>query len=506
MKKYIIIGFVFILGAAASFAYLYQKQDLNHVGADTNSKVWTENSPLIHPKEATDLDIFAKISEQLTPAVVNIHTTQTVRALSPFRGFEDDEFFRRFFDDFFGQQMPKKREREQKQKNLGSGFVISTDGYIITNNHVIQGAEEINVKFAEEAKDEYKAKVIGSDPRTDIALLKIDTKDKKLKIAPLGDSAQIRVGEWVVAIGHPFGYGHTVTHGIVSAKERLFGEGITHPYNDYIQTDASINLGNSGGPLINTKGEVIGINVATDARAQGIIGFAIPINVAKALIPQFVESGHAIRGFIGIQWHELTDDLRKNLNLKKDQEGVIVAEIIKGEPADLSGLKVYDVIIEFNGKSVKNPRELLKEVAKAKVGKPSTVKIIRNGKELSLQLTPIERKDEAEERKKEKDKEDGKEKKGKVDLGIEIADLNKYPGFQEKIDVNEGVVIVQINSDSIAEKAGFEKGDVVIEVNRQKIRNTKDFLKVADELKKGKSYLFRVYRDGAYQLLIVKIE
>src|SRR3989338_4744458 len=347
MKKYIIIGFVFILGAAASFAYLYQKQDLNHVGADTNSKVWTENSPLIHPKEATDLDIFAKISEQLTPAVVNIHTTQTVRALSPFRGFEDDEFFRRFFDDFFGQQMPKKREREQKQKNLGSGFVISTDGYIITNNHVIQGAEEINVKFAEEAKDEYKAKVIGSDPRTDVALLKIDTKDK------------------------------------------LFGEGITHPYNDYIQTDASINLGNSGGPLINTKGEVIGINVATDARAQGIIGFAIPINVAKALIPQFVESGHAIRGFIGIQWHELTDDLRKNLNLKKDQEGVIVAEIIKGEPADLSGLKIYDVIIEFNGKSVKNPRELLKEVAKAKVGKPSTVKIIRNGKELSLQLTPV---------------------------------------------------------------------------------------------------------------------
>ncbi|MBI3019216.1 MAG: trypsin-like peptidase domain-containing protein, partial [Deltaproteobacteria bacterium] len=394
MKKLALVFLVFVMGAAASFAYLYQKDNFSPLIA--KSPVWTENSPSIPPsQDVSDIQIFVKISEKLNPTVVNIHTSQTVKTVSPFEGFENDEFFRRFFDDFFGRQMPR-HPKNFKQQSLGSGFIISKEGYIITNNHVIEKADEIKVKLTETDKKSYDAKVIGSDKRTDIALLKIDPKGIDLPIAPLGDSEKIRVGEWVAAIGHPFGYGHTVSHGIVSAKERLFGEGTTHPYNDFIQTDASINLGNSGGPLINIQGEVIGVNVATDARAQGIIGFAIPINVAKNIIPQLMEKGHAVRGFIGIQWYELTEDLVKYLKLTKGQEGVVVAEVVKGEPADLAGLKVYDVITEFNGKPIKSGRDLLQEVGKAQVGKSVSLKVLREGKEKTFTVTPIERKDEDE--------------------------------------------------------------------------------------------------------------
>ncbi|MBI2646174.1 MAG: trypsin-like peptidase domain-containing protein, partial [Deltaproteobacteria bacterium] len=248
------------MGALASFVYLYQKDKLSPLIA--KSPVWTENSPSIPPSQGvSDIQIFVKIAEKLNPTVVNINTSQTVKTASPFEGFENDEFFRRFFDDFFGRQMPK-HPKNFKQQSLGSGFIISKEGYIITNNHVIEKADEIKVKLTEADKKSYDAKVIGSDKRTDLALIKIDPKGIDLPVAPLGDSEKIRVGEWVAAIGHPFGYGHTVSNGIVSAKERLFGEGTTHPYNDFIQTNASINLGNSGGPLVNHSGEVVGINSA----------------------------------------------------------------------------------------------------------------------------------------------------------------------------------------------------------------------------------------------------
>lgn len=501
MKKKAIGLFIFLLGFSAAFAYLYQKQELNTSLA--SKQVWVENNPLIQPENANALEVFVKIAEKFIPTVVNINTSQTVK-VAPFQGFEDD-FFRKFFDDFFGPQQMPRRKREDKQRSLGSGFILSKDGYIITNNHVVEHAEEIKVKLTDTAKESFDAKVIGRDARTDVALLKINPKGD-LPIAPLGNSDTVRVGEWVAAIGHPFGYGHTVSKGIVSAKERLFGDGISHPYNDYLQTDASINLGNSGGPLINTRGEVIGINVATDARAQGIIGFAIPINVAKNLIPQLMESGHAIRGFIGIQWFELTDDIREHLKISKDQEGVVVAEVIKGEPADLAGLKVYDVIVEFNGAKVNNPRDLLREVAKAPVGKAASIKVIREGKTKTLSLKPVERKEEAQEELKQKETEKQKDQKNKISLGIEVSDLKKYPEYRDKIDVSEGVIVMNIVSGSSADKAGFEKGDVIVEMNRQKIKDSNDFFKVASDLKKGVSYLFRIYRNQSYQLLIVKIE
>lgn len=499
MKKVVTITFVFVLGILVTFIFLTKKENLNFVSART--PIWTEDAPLLSiPQE---FNFFVKIAKMAKPTVVNIHTTQKVKIQSPFKGFERDDFFRRFFEDFF-EGMPNL-PKDYKQQNLGSGFIISKDGYIITNHHVIDKADEIKVKLSESSKESFTAKLIGSDIRTDIALIKIDTK-KDLPVAPLGDSNKIEEGEWVVAIGHPFGYGHTISKGIVSAKERLFGEGISHPYNDYIQTDASINLGNSGGPLINTKGEVIGINVATDVRAQGIIGFAIPVNVAKNVIPQLMEKGHAVRGFIGIQWFELTPDLVKHFKLKEGQEGVVIAEVIKGEPADLAGLKVYDVIIEFNEKPIKSPRDLLQEVGKAPIGQSAPIKIIREGKEKILSLKPVERKEEeAAKPKSEKDEKEEK-KAGKIKLGIEIDDIKNYPGLREKLEASHGVVITNVEPESAANKGGLEKGDVLVEVNQQKVASVSDFMKIVSKFKKGESYLFKVQRQAAMRLVVIKVE
>ncbi len=502
MKKFTLLALVFTLGVAASFAYLTQKESVS-LGV-AKSPVWTENSPPMTPSQAiSDIQVFVKIAAKLKPTVVNINTSQTIKVGSPLEGFENDEFFKQFFDDFFGRQFPK-HPKDFKQQSLGSGFIISKEGYIITNNHVIEKADEIKVKLKETDKKSYDAKVIGKDKRTDIALIKIDPKEIDLPVAPLGDSDKLEVGEWVAAIGHPFGYGHTVSHGIVSAKERLFGEGTTHPYNDFIQTDASINLGNSGGPLINIQGEVIGVNVATDARAQGIIGFAIPINVAKNILPQLMEKGHAVRGFIGIQWYELTEDLVKYLKLTKGQEGVVVAEVVKGEPADLAGLQVYDVIIEFNGKPIKSGRDLLQEVGKAPVGKASSLKVLREGKEKTFSVTPIERKDEDEDRaKKEKSSKEKKEDKPK--LGLQVEDLKNYPGLKEKLELSSGVVVTDVEEESPAQKAGFEKGDIIVEVDKQKVGDISDFKNSVSKFKKGNSYLFKVLRERELKLIVIEV-
>ena len=505
MKKYFIIFIVFLAGAAATFVYLQQKEQINHVMAKT--KIWTENQPLIQQPAPglSDLDIFVKIAEKFKPTVVNIHSTKTVKAISPFSQFGgDNDFFKRFFEEFFGG--PGNIPGEQAQKNMGSGFVIGEDGHIITNNHVIEGADEIKIKLSETSKESFEAKLIGSDKFTDIALLKIDTQGKKLPVAPLGDSDQIKVGQWVAAIGHPFGYGHTVSHGIISAKERLLGGGVSHPYNDYIQTDASINLGNSGGPLISSKGEVIGINVATDMRAQGIIGFAIPINIVKDLLPQLIESGHAIRGFIGIVYEELTDELSEYLKLKKGQKGIVISEVIKGNPADLAGLKVYDVIIEFNGQPVDSGRALLKEVGKAHVGEKADIKIIRNSDIKTFQLKPVERKDETAQKDKQEQKEDKTEK---TRLGMEVENISRYPGLGEKLGVASGVVVTYVEKDSPADKAGLGTGDIIIEINKKSIKDVSDYRSILSRVQKGKSYLFRIkngQRGRASSLIVIKVE
>lgn len=323
---------------------------------------------------------FADLAEKVKPAVVNISTETTVRIPGNpdrhFFGFEEEGPFGDFFKRFFG-DIP---DRELKQQSLGSGFIIDKEGYIITNNHVVEGAEEIRVKLAD--KREFKARVVGRDPKTDIALLKISSVFKDLPTLQLGDSDKIRVGDWVLAIGNPFGLEHTVTQGIISATGRVIGSG---PYDNFLQTDAPINPGNSGGPLINLKGEIIGINTAIIASGQGI-GFTIPSNMGKSIITQLKEKRKVTRGCIGVSIQTLTPELAHSFGLKEPKDA-LVADVESGGPADIAEIKRGDIIISFNGKEIREMSDLPKIVAETPIGKTVAVKIMRNGKEKVLRIT-----------------------------------------------------------------------------------------------------------------------
>ncbi|MCJ7593695.1 MAG: Do family serine endopeptidase, partial [Desulfobacterales bacterium] len=330
---------------------------------------------------------FSHLAKQASQSVVNISTVKVVKGRGQVPSpYGPNDPFRDFFDRFFKDQMP----RDFKQQSLGTGFVIDKEGYIITNNHVVEKADEIKVKLADER--EFSAKLIGRDPKTDLALIKIDP-DRALVPLPLGDSDKLEVGEWVVAIGNPFGLGNTVTAGIVSAKYRQIGAG---SYDNFIQTDASINPGNSGGPLLNTSGEVIGINAAIFSQSGGSIGigFAIPVNMAKDLLPQ-LKKGKVIRGWLGVMIQKITPEIKEKLKLK-DDKGALVADATAGGPAEKAGIKRGDVIVSFNGKEVKETADLPYMVASTPVGKVVAVEVIRKGERKSLQVKLGELKEEEE--------------------------------------------------------------------------------------------------------------
>ena len=403
---------------------------------------------------------FSDLSERVKPAVVNISTSKTYKGRgglgTPFGGspFGDD-----FFDRFFG-DMPR---REFKQRSLGSGFIVSTDGYIFTNNHVVEQADKILVKISDgkeyEAK-EYEAKVIGTDANTDIALIKIKP-DNGLPVAQIGDSEKVRVGEWVIAIGNPFGLDATVTAGIVSAKGRVIGAG---PYDNFIQTDASINPGNSGGPLFNMEGKVIGINTAIVAQGQGI-GFAIPINMAKSIMADLKTKGKVTRGWMGISVQDISDDIAKNLN-HKNKSGALVSDVFKGDPADKAGIKVGDIITEINGKSIKDTHELLLTIATLQVGQKMNVKAIRDGREMTFQVTVAERKDNVAV---------AAEKSGKgQQFGIAAQDITAEMARQLGI-ARDGVIVTEVQGGSPADEVGIQPQDIIVQVNRIKISSMKDF-------------------------------
>ena len=285
------------------------------------------------------------------------------------------DFFHRFFGDI--------PDQELKQQSLGSGFIVDKDGHIITNNHMVDGADEIKVKLADGR--EFTAKVIGRDPKTDLALIKISSIFKDLPTISLGDSDKIRVGDSVLAVGNPFGLGHTVTQGIISATGRVIGSG---PYDDFLQTDAPINPGNSGGPLVNLKGEVIGINTAIIATGQGI-GFAIPSNMAKTIIPQLKGKGKVIRGWIGVSIQTVTQEIAKSFGLK-EPKGALVADVVQAGPADKAGIKRGDIIVSLDGKDIKTSTDLSRLVAETPVGRTVNITVERNGKEITLKITVAE--------------------------------------------------------------------------------------------------------------------
>lgn len=423
---------------------------------------------------------FAHLAEKMNPAVVNISTTQVVKGGRPF-GFPGGQFGERDpFGDFFGRFFGEAPQREFKQHSLGSGFVISADGYILTNHHVIENATEVKIIFAD--KESLAAKIVGQDPKTDLAVLKIKS-NHNFSIAPLGDSDKLSVGDWVVAFGNPFGLGHTVTAGIVSGKGRIIGAG---PYDNFVQTDASINPGNSGGPLCNLDGEVIGINTAIIAQGQGI-GFAIPINLAKEVLPQLKEKGQVTRGWMGVAVQEVTPELAQSFGLK-EPHGALVADVVDGGPAAKAGIQRGDVIVEFGGKKIVEMNDLPRIVANTPVGKEVILKIIRNHQEKSLKVVTGELKEDRLASMVE-------EPKGVEDeLGLATQELTPEQAQHLGLKQKRGVVISEVEPGSPADEAGLQRGDLIEEVNRSPVRSLEDYRKALQKSKASKSFLFLVRR------------
>lgn len=440
-------------------------------------------------------DSFSALSEMAGPAVVNISTVKTVRGGGrAYRRFDnaprnphgDNDQMRDFFDRFFG----GSGQREFKQESLGSGFIIDKEGYIVTNNHVVENADQIKVILSDE--EEYDAEIVGRDSNTDIALIKIQS-DKDFPIVKLGNSDTLKVGEWVVAIGNPFGFDHTVTAGIVSGKGRVIGIG---PYDDLIQTDASINPGNSGGPLLNTNGEVIGINSAIIASGQGI-GFAIPITLAKGVINQLRDKGEVTRGWLGVVIQDLTEGLADYYGLK-DRKGALVTSVIPGDPADEAGIRESDIILEIDGKQVEDMKAVLALVAGAGVGEELAVKVYREG-DIKTHIVKIGLRDDEDLTAR------GPRQRYEDSLGLSVSDITPDMTKRYNITETEGVIVTGVKSGGKSAEAGIQIGDIIKEINRQQIKSPEDYHSVIQKVDKDDTIMMYIRRiSGRY--MIVKLQ
>jgi len=432
---------------------------------------------------------FVELAKKLKPAVVNISTTKVIGKQQPSRRQQANPFGNDPFEDFFERFFKDVPQRPFKQRGQGSGFIIG-DGYIFTNNHVVSGADEIKVKLSDGR--EFKGQVKGADEKLDLALISIETKEN-LPVAPLGDSDALEVGEWVMAIGNPFGLAQTVTAGIISAKGRWIGSG---PYDDYLQTDASINPGNSGGPLFNAKGEVIGINAAIVAGGQGI-GFAIPINMAKAVLTQLKETGRVTRGWLGVSVQPVTPELAASFGMKSEK-GALIAEVVKDSPAEKGGLKAGDIILEFDGKTIKDMHDLPRLAAVTPVGKRASVKVLRDGK--TLEKTVVI------ERMADSGQSTQKEASAEARFGLVVTDLTKDIAARLRIQETSGVVVTEVKPGSAAEEAGISVGDIIRQINTTPVKNTREYAKLVSSLKKGATVPFLVRRGDSSLFVALKVE
>ena len=420
---------------------------------------------------------FSNLAEKVRPGVVNIQVVKKVKSVDfGFRGnpFGEQNPFGDFFGPFSEGTPPS---REYKQQGVGSGFVISQDGYILTNNHVVEDADQIKVKLSN--GKEYEGKVVGRDPKTDLAVVKIE-RASDLHPLKLGNSEDLKVGSWVVAIGSPFGLEQTVTAGIVSAKGRVIGSG---PYDNFIQTDASINPGNSGGPLVNMSGEVVGINTAIIPNGQGI-GFAIAINTAKEIVPQLEEKGHVTRGWMGVSIQEVTPALAKSFDLKEKQ-GALVAQVVSGGPAEKGGIEQGDVILGFDGKEIVESKDLPRIVASTPVGKTVTVKLLRNGKVVDRQLKVGEMEEKVD---------ISKLPSSHKTLGIVVQNLTPEIAKELGVKRDAGIVVTQVEPGSPAANAGIETGDVIQQVNRKPVKNVEDFVQKVERTTDKDNVLLLIQR------------
>lgn len=474
-EKKNIISLVAIVLAAVVFGMflsggmdLTQRVDADRVGSTP------EATPAAVSFLAPD---FAALADRVVPSVVSVRVTEFEK--TPAQGMMMDPF-----QFFFGPQRQQPQQPQQEEpvprRAEGSGFFISKDGEILTNNHVIDGADKIEVHLHDGTN--YKAKVVGADPATDIAVIKLIDADQDFPALPLGDSQALRVGEWVMAVGNPMDMADTVTVGVVSAKGRALGLSDTS-FENYIQTDAAINFGNSGGPLINLRGEVIGINTAINARGQNL-GFAVPINTAKGILPQLRENGHVVRGWLGVSIGKITQKTQEAFGLK-DRNGALVGAVTEGSPAEDAGLSHGDVIVGVNGKKINTTRDLIDTIANMSPGTKVELDVIRNGEHKSFKVTLGQRDEDEMKSESKGEGEPGSDAiSERVGISVKPLDARTRQMLGLSNDA-EGLLITHVSPESAAGDEGLASGDVILEANGTKLHNRNDFLKIVKGVKKG---------------------
>ncbi|MCE9625267.1 MAG: DegQ family serine endoprotease [Deltaproteobacteria bacterium] len=426
---------------------------------------------------------FADLTKQVQAAVVNISTSKTLQL----RGRSPDPYYQDYLDRYF-QANPGQR----RQNSLGSGFILNKDGYILTNNHVVSGSDEIQVRLSDGRT--FEAQMVGSDNKTDIAVIKINAHESLPTVA-LGNSDGIDIGDWVLAIGNPFGLTQTVTAGIVSAKGRVIGAG---PYDDFIQTDASINPGNSGGPLFNLKGEVVGINTAVVASGQGL-GFAIPINMAKQVIPQLIKGQRVERGYLGIGLQEVTPELTQALGLEKP-EGALVAQVYEGSPANQAGIQAGDLILSLNGHPIQKTNDLPILVSQAEIGSEVAMQVLRRGERKDFKVK-IASQDKINQAVATSTANGG----NLTNIGLEIRDVNPVETQRNGLLPGQGVTVTSLDDRSAAASVGLQPGDVILKLNDRPVIGSQDFLKSSQVLKQGQMVRMLVKRGPMTSFFVFKI-
>ena len=467
--------------AASVAAYTPVSFDGSVAEAKTRPALWHEHDASPQPVVAngfSPLPSLAPLVKQLKPAVVSVATASVVRRR---RGADP-------FEEFFRPYMGDQADGRVVPRGQGSGFIIHESGLVLTNNHVIDGADQIDVKLADGR--EFAAKVVGRDPKTDVALLRLENA-KDLPTVYLGDSDRADVGDWVVAIGNPFGLSHSVSVGIVSAKERFIGAG---PYDDFIQTDAAINPGNSGGPLFNARGEVIGINTAIVAQGQGI-GFAVPINLVKVLVPQLEQTGTVARGWLGVAIQDLSPEIARSLKIPENTKGALIADVVEGGPAARAGLEHGDLVVSVDGKDIENYAQLSRIIALLPPGKSVRLGVLRNGGRTDLDVAIAARDDQGRvldasaTRRQESPR-----AAEKGPLGISVGEVTPQVARKMGLSRPVGVVVTEVQGDGPAARAGVGEGDLILEVNRRPVRSLADWREIVRSVSPGEMVLLRLQR------------